>query len=409
MATITSAATGNWSAGATWVGGVKPGINDRAVIASGHVVTLDEDATIQGISGAAATTNRLDITTSRTLTCTIDSLVGKAINNGGSFIRITGVGITVNININNPIFAGFPNSAAISVESNCTVNISCTSMFASSGNAQTLFWVIYITSVSTVNIVCPTIQGQLGANATATATCITLTAAANITITGNLLGSTISPNGFAVNITGGGGGTLTINGNCTGNAAVAIFSNQNSIINITGNLTANNTNAIVLTASPTVTVVGTITASNNTQALSQTGGTVTFSGTAINSSNSVMAIYCPTIRLYNANTVEWRFRDELGNVKTLYSAGIALGNPAITNVRSGTVYGASNELTGTMIVPTPSNVRISVPTDNTVGTGQLTAADFLAAIAASSDPIAVRLNNVSTVDTSGAQMASYNV
>ena len=122
-----------------------------------------------------------------------------------------------------------------------------------------------------------------------------------------------------------------------------------------------------------------------------------------------MAIYCPTIRLYNANTVEWRFRDELGNVKTLYSAGIALGNPAITNVRSGTVYGASNELTGTMIVPTPSNVRISVPTDNTVGTGQLTAADFLAAIAASADPVAVRLNNVSTVDTSGAQMASYNV
>ena len=103
------------------------------------------------------------------------------------------------------------------------------------------------------------------------------------------------------------------------------------------------------------------------------------------------------------------FQNEIGGNKILYSAGIALGNPAITNVRRGTVYGASNELTGTMIVPTPSNVRISVPTDNTVGTGQLTAADFLAAIAASSDPIAVRLNNVSTVDTSGAQMASYNV
>jgi hypothetical protein len=62
-----------------------------------------------------------------------------------------------------------------------------------------------------------------------------------------------------------------------------------------------------------------------------------------------------------------------------------------------------------MIVPSPSDVRISVPTDNTVGTGQLTAADFLAAIAASSDPIAVRLKNVSTVDTTGAQMASYNI
>lgn len=57
MATITSTATGNWSAGGTWVGGVAPGNGDLAIIASGHTITVDAN-TIVGDSPASGGATR---------------------------------------------------------------------------------------------------------------------------------------------------------------------------------------------------------------------------------------------------------------------------------------------------------------------------------------------------------------
>lgn len=49
-ATLTSAGSGNWTAGATWVGGVAPVTGDIAIIANGHTVTLNATSSITSIT-----------------------------------------------------------------------------------------------------------------------------------------------------------------------------------------------------------------------------------------------------------------------------------------------------------------------------------------------------------------------
>ena len=56
-----------------------------------------------------------------------------------------------------------------------------------------------------------------------------------------------------------------------------------------------------------------------------------------------------------------------GAARSLYTGGVNLGQPVVANVRSGTVYGAASEYTGTLAVPSPTLVAIGVSTDNTVG------------------------------------------
>jgi hypothetical protein len=70
----------------------------------------------------------------------------------------------------------------------------------------------------------------------------------------------------------------------------------------------------------------------------------------------------------------------LATIRPLYTADSVGGNPATSNVRSGTVYGPNSELTGTCAVPPAASVGVGVPVDNTTGTAAITAASIRSAI-----------------------------
>jgi hypothetical protein len=92
----------------------------------------------------------------------------------------------------------------------------------------------------------------------------------------------------------------------------------------------------------------------------------------------------------------------------LVSPDTIIGSLLPSNVRSGVVY-ATGSQTGTMVVPSPSNVTINIPVDNTVGTAILNA-DNLWAINTSTmntaNSIGERLKNAATVQTVGDQLVS---
>jgi hypothetical protein len=115
---------------------------------------------------------------------------------------------------------------------------------------------------------------------------------------------------------------------------------------------------------------------------------------------------------YRANGTQFILSDGVGDANFI-------PNPA--NVRSGITYNLDQN-TGTLVLPTQDNVRKGVVYDNfdKTGTADLTAEDFnqvlddniqnlaegiLQAIQDSTTPLAERLRNVSTVQTTGDQIA----
>lgn len=353
MATITSAASGNWSATATWVGGVVPTAADDVIIGAGHTVSANVDITVLTISGAANINSNLAVTTNRTITCTgANGITAKSVNNGLGLVRITSPSITVNINSNiRGVLSG--GNSGVDITASCTVNI-----------------------IGTLSHIANT--------GTASSAALNIGAAATVNVTGNLFGATgavgansaIYPNaGCVLNITG------NLFAGDSGNSAVYNITSA-CTINITGNLFASLSPALLSTAASNINIIGAIYANTNVGVSSNNLlSVVTISTPCFNASNGIMAVFATNVKLFNSGSSQWQFATNVGGTnKTLYSAGTALGNPAVTDVRDGTTY-ASGALTGTLKVPSASSVAVGVPVDNTTGTAMISVTDMGALLA----------------------------
>lgn len=274
------------------------------------------------------------------------------------------------------------------------------------------------TSTSNVRVIQITAAGTLNYNGVCTnggntanqCNSIFSSAAANVNIitTGFAGGNVAAVANASVYLGAGGNLTITNSGPITGgqSPAVVIIGGNATVV---GSVNASaNAPAIqnITTATPIIDITGAITAGNGANGVIGLG-LIKLNGLLFNT-NRFMAVYSPQLTI-DSTTTSWRLQTFAGPDIVLYASGAALGQPTANNVRFGTIYGATNEFTGTLRVPNPNTVLLGTLTDATVGSLLMTPAQFVSELNTSTTPVAVRLQNCSTVNTTGDQIASYGV
>jgi hypothetical protein len=289
MALITSAASGNFNAGATWTGGVVPTTGDEARAATGHTVTINVNTTCDEVSNAGT----------------------------GKFVLADGVTLTANVTNKSA-------TAGNCVELTGTNSASIVGVVTSGGTASASFAIANLGSGTL------TITGNIvGSSQVLTnRNCITNNSTGIINITGD--------------VTGAGTG-----------AASVIVNASTGEINLTGTTTSGTGTAAPLqnNSTGTFTVVGNLIASNAAPAFASasTAATNVLRGNFQSSAQGVLPIYAQKVILGSTPSQnEFIFAvDGISTTATFYTADALLGVPAEADVKDGVVYGPANELTGT--------------------------------------------------------------
>jgi hypothetical protein len=421
MALRYAVATGNWSNTATWDGGTLPTAADD-VFSNNFTVTIDGTFTVLSIRNTLnvaapiiAAGGQFRYANGGNLTCTAAQAIFA-----GSTTPVLEMTLASG---NSAIFSGSVLTLTNTTNYNAirlsgTGTLTCTGNYTvDNGSAQKQ--IIYVTAAGTLNVI-----GNLSstiASQAAPANTLRIDANATVNVTGdvNASGGVLNATTSAV-IYCNSNSTLNVTGNITGAANTGVYT-IGSIINIIGNITGGTLVPALLNSvgAATISITGIATSSATQPAIlasftytgnAATGTLVKVSGNPVNA-NGLMAIIAPRVTI-DTNTSSWLFQISTGGNRTLYAAGVDLGNPATSNVRFGTTYGASSELTGTLRVPSAANVLNGVLVDNTTGTLLMTPADFwnyLIASGFTANSIGDRLQNASTVATTGGQIASYNI
>jgi len=420
MALRYAVATGNWSNTATWDGGTLPTAADD-VFSNNFTVTIDGTFTVLSIrntsnaSPVIAAGGQFRYANGGNLTCT----AAQAIFAGSTTSVLEMTLASPNTAIFNGSVLTLTNTNNYNaIKLSGTGTLTCTGNYTVDNGSATK-QIIYVTAAGTLNVI-----GNLSstiASQAAPANTLRIDAIATVNVTGNInsSGGILNTTSSAV-IFCNSNSTLNITGDIIGAANAGIYT-IGSTINIIGNITGGTLVPTLFnnTSASTISITGIATSSSTQPAIltsvayagnAATGTLVKVSGNPVNA-NGLMAIIAPRVTI-DTNTSSWLFQISTGGNRTLYAAGVALGNPATNNVRFGTTYGASSELTGTLRVPSAANVLSGVLVDATTGTLLMTPADFwnyLISSGFTANSIGDRLQNASTVATTGGQIASYNI
>jgi hypothetical protein len=359
MALIVSAATGSFSAGATWTGGVVPGVGDEARASTGHTVTIDVNTTCDEVSNAG--TGIFTLASGVTLTANVTN---KSTTIGRTCLQFT---------------AASPAQAFI--VGNCTGGPSNDTIAVANTSSGSL-----------------TITGNI-TGVTARAYGINNASTGTVTVTGNVTGGAGTVNPYGIN--NASTGTVTVTGNVTGGSSTTghgIGAASTGTINVVGNIDAGiGGNGIFSTTAFTLKATGNVTATNSASAInsSSISATLKISGSFISAPNGTVPIYAPKFILETTPALaKTRYAlDGTGTYVDMFTADNGLTQAAPADVRSGTVY-ADGNLTGTCAVPAAASVGFGVPVDATTGTAALTPAsvwDHLLSAITTSDTIGTLL------------------
>jgi hypothetical protein len=332
MATITSAASGNWSNTATWVGGVVPTAVDNVVLTSTHIVTADVDFTITALSATGFSGCHILIASTRTV-----DLGAVTYGNQPPIVRVTASNpdiVTINATINGyvaPDTGAYNSPAAVDkVSGDCTLVINGVLTGGRNQNAD------------------------LGAAVRISAS------AANsiINITGVVQGT--SSVTTAANINGGiyclaNGCTINITGVVSGRVGMGVRNTGTSVINASGTISASASSHAIISTTAIVKVDG-----------------------AVNNSSSRMAVYSPSVQMSSTLPTKWLFQTDNALVdRYLYTADELSGYPTEAKVKDGTVYGPVGEFTGTLQPVVINTAQLATDLLTEMNTSNLTIAQGL--------------------------------
>ncbi len=352
-----------------------PGAGDVA-FANGNTVLVSDARTVQAVANAAETGIAVGGTFSLLNGCNLTGTNANGVIQGAtatSCITTPGLGVgssaTVAASVTN----------ASNTANSCTITHSAAGTLALIGN--------FATTGAASNVATLRSSGSGTLNLTGTIAgpsaglgspvCFSITGNGTVNIAGDITGGSLS-NAPGLSITGT-GANITVTGSVTGNSGPGIVNNAAATLTVNGACRSSATQPAIALGSASQ-----ITQLSGPFLLSASGN--------INPVQAASWRWAPTLMPTFMEVAQSN-----GSTKrNLYTADNMPtgGYPVAANVRQSTVYGPSNEFTGTLTVPAASSVAAGVPVDNSVGTAVLT----LGSLGLATGNLDAQLANKATVD-----------